>query len=151
MALLGPNGNEWLLVAIMMSLYVVPAGFYAWMISSTMKLVSESNRKLAPWEPYMLLVPLVNLGYMFKVVLGFAESMKKELGHQPVGSGNIDLVKTIGILMCVGVLGSIVPILGFLLTIGGMVCWVWHCVLVYRFQKILKKEIDSDVLDAEVM
>lgn len=77
------NNEENLVFTIVGILYLlfffIPQFFYAKTISETLKNISEDNRKMAPQNAYLILIPIFNLVYNFILVSKVSLSIKAEL------------------------------------------------------------------------
>jgi hypothetical protein len=78
---------------------------------------------MEPGQVWLLLIPLFNMFWHFVIVLNVAKSLKKELEKR--GSKlNLMPSKNIGLAMCILTPLSIIPDIGILFTLAGLVCWI---------------------------
>lgn len=111
-------------------------------ISSWLKEVPEEDRAMTPGKVWLLLIPLFNFYWMFRVyMLDIPKSFKNYFdrqGDQLVG----DCGKNMGLWLCICTLGGFIPLLGSLVSIAGLVLYVLWLVKIHQ----LKNKIIADRL-----
>lgn len=108
--------------------------FYLLTLSKALNRVDESRREMAPGMVWLNLIPLFNLGWHIYTVIKLSDALAREFDVRQIAYQNkpgfvIGLVASI--LMCT----SIIPYIGGLLWIGGVVCGIIYWVQVAEFSK----------------
>ena len=97
---------------------------------------------MTPGKVWLLLIPLFNFYWMFRVyMLDIPKSFKNYFdrqGDQLVG----DCGKNMGLWLCICTLGGFIPLLGSLVSIAGLVLYVLWLVKIHQ----LKNKIIADRL-----
>lgn len=119
---------------------LIPTIFYLITLKKTIKEVSVENRKINPNHVWLVLIPLFGLIWQFIMVKGVALSLKAEYKKR-----NISIIEnkpgyTIGMAYCILFCCSIIPILGVLSGIGGLVCWIIYWVKIYNYKTDLEQK-----------
>lgn len=131
-------------IAVVIGLLVGTAigAVLCYFISSWLKEVPEEDRAMTPGKVWLLLIPLFNFYWMFRVyMLDIPKSFKNYFdrqGDQLVG----DCGKNMGLWLCICTLGGFIPLLGSLVSIAGLVLYVLWLVKIHQ----LKNKIIADRL-----
>ncbi len=121
-------------VLIIVAVSVILAILYLLTLQNTLKAVSEENQKMKPGAVWMMLIPGFGLVWQFMVVKAVSESLKAEYNKRslPVDDPNFAYSTgiTSGILNCC----SVIPYLGILAAIVGLVFWIiyWSKMASYK-------------------
>jgi hypothetical protein len=105
---------------------LIPGIFYLITLQNTLGTVSPENRKMAPTNVWLLLIPGFNIFWLFFVVDALATSLKQEYEKYGVFTGERP---TFGI----GLAMAILQVCSWFISFGGVasfVCWVLHWVKV---------------------
>jgi hypothetical protein len=114
---------EMIIILVILCVFVLPTVFYILTIKKTLSRCAPENRTMEPGQVWLLLIPLFNMFWHFVIVLNVAKSLKKELEKR--GSKlNLMPSKNIGLAMCILTPLSIIPDIGILFTLAGLVCWI---------------------------
>lgn len=133
--------TEIIFIAIVIGIVMlIPTIFYLITLKKTIKEVSVENRKINPNHVWLVLIPLFGLIWQFIMVKGVALSLKAEYKKR-----NISIIEnkpgyTIGMAYCILFCCSIIPILGVLSGIGGLVCWIIYWVKIYNYKTDLEQK-----------
>lgn len=111
---------------------LVPAVFYILTLQKALNRCAPENRAMAPGLAWLLLVPLVNMVWHFFVVLNLAKSLGAEFQKRGIAEEPQPGQK-LGLIMCILMCCSIIPILGILCSLGGLVCWIMYWVKIAGF------------------
>ena len=131
-------------IAIVIGLLIGTAigAVLCYFISSWLKEVPVEDRAMTPGKVWLLLIPLFNFYWMFRVyMLDIPKSFKNYFdrqGDQLVG----DCGKNMGLWLCICTLGAFIPLLGSLVSIAGLVLYVLWLVKIHQ----LKNKIIADRL-----
>jgi hypothetical protein len=138
LGMLGLGGIEIIIVFFVLIAFIVPFVFYLITLQNTFKLISTHNRKMEPGNVWLMFIPLFNLGWRFVIVLKMAESLKAEFAERNISVAEQYPGKGIGIAYCVCLCCSIVPFLGILASVGGLVCWIIYWVKISEYKALLE-------------
>ena len=108
--------------------------FYLLTLNNTLKLVKAGNRQMEPGQVWLILIPFFGLVWQFIVVQKIADSLKAEFADRNISVGDERPGYNIGLAYCILFCCSIVPVLGGLASIGGLVCWIIYWVKINEFK-----------------
>lgn len=133
------GGTEiFLLAFVVIGVFLLPLIFYLVMLNKTFNLISPQNRTMEGSQVWLMFVPFFNLGWQFVIVNRLSDSLKKEFGSRNLPINEAEPGKTIGITYCILRCCSIVPFLGILASIGGLVCWIIHWAKIAEYKRLLE-------------
>lgn len=93
---------------------------------------------MSPGKPWLLLIPIFNVFWHFAVVINVAASLRNEFQRRNIPNADPSPGRTIGLAVCILTVISIVPIVGWLASIAGLVCWIVYWVLLSKFSRDLQ-------------
>ena len=140
--LLGMLGApEIILISIFSGLVgLIPFIFYLLTLQNTFYAISPENRKMAPGQVWLSIIPFFGLVWQFIIVNRMADSLKPELDARNIKTNEERPGYSIGLAYCILFCCSIIPFLGFLTSIGGLVCWIMYWVKINDFKLQLKNQ-----------
>jgi hypothetical protein len=118
-------GLFFLLIVCVVGLVV--AAFICYQLYLDAQALPPANRKLAPGLVFLLLVPLVNLFWLFYVVLKLAEGYKEYFAAHPAGDVG-DCGQGLGLGWAVATLCVIVPVANKFAGIASLVLMILYLV-----------------------
>jgi hypothetical protein len=133
-AALGAGIMVFALIALVILL--IPAIFYLLTLQKALNKCAPENRAMQPGMVWLLLVPLVNLVWGFFVVLNMSKSLGAEFQKRGIAE-EAEPGKKLGLIMCVLLCCGIIPLLGTLCSLGGLVCWILYWLKIAGFSKKL--------------
>ena len=137
-----PTGLESLVMLIVFGIILIPAIFYLITLQNTLKAVSPENRKMEPGMVWLLLIPLFNIIWNFIVVNRMADSIQAEL--QKKGAGVTERpAYNVGIAMCIIGCVTWIPVVGGLVSIVGLICWIIYWIKIAEFKKKIEMLPDA--------
>ena len=86
---------------------------------------------------WLLLIPLFNIIWNFFVVMGIARSLANEFARRSMPSPEAEPGKSIGIPMCICMCCGLIPLLGLLASLAGLVLWVMYWVKIAGYSQSL--------------
>ena len=110
---------------IIFAICLIPLIFYILTLQKALNRCSPENRAMAPGLAWLLLIPLINMVWHFFVVLNMAKSLDAEFKKRGIAEEPQPGQK-LGLIMCILVCCGIIPILGILCSLGGLVCWIMY-------------------------
>ena len=124
--LLGLFGVKELIVifAILGMLSIIPMIFFLLTLQNTLYAVSPANRKMPAPQVWLSLIPIFNLVWQFIVVNKISESLQAEFKEREIPTNEPFPGRTIGIAYCILFCCTIIPFLGTIAGLAGLVCWI---------------------------
>lgn len=123
-------------VLIVLAISLIPLIFYILTLQKALNKCAPENRAMQPGMVWLLLVPLVNIVWSFFVVLNMAKSLGAEFQKRGIAE-EPEPGKKLGLIMCVLFCCGIIPLLGALCSLGGLVCWIMYWLKIAGFSKKL--------------
>ena len=125
-----PSGGEWfILLALVFGILLLPTIFFILTLQNALKQVRPTLRQMSPGALWLLLIPLFNLIWRFIVVNRVADSLDSEYrarGLATIGKPG----QKIGLAYSICGLLSLIPVIGFLAGLAGLVCWIVYWVTI---------------------
>lgn len=125
------------IVAIVFVASLIPLIFFLLTLQNTLNAVSFENRKMQPGEVWLTLIPLFGMIWQFFIVNRIAESLKLEFEKRGLKTEEELPGKSIGMAYAVLYCCSIVPFLGYLTAVGGLICWIMYWVKINEYKNRL--------------
>lgn len=121
---------------IVFAISLVPAIFYILTLQKALNKCNPENRDMSPGLIWLYLIPLFNLFWHFMIVFKMASSLEKEFKSRQIETDPMP-GKTLGLVMCILFACSIIPGIGGLISLGGLVCWIIYWVKIAGYSKQL--------------
>ena len=118
-------------------IFLVVAIFFILTLSRALAKCSPQSRTMAPAMVWLLLIPLVNLVWQFFVVMGMSNSLGNEFRARGMTNAPQEPGKQLGLAMCVCSVCGIIPYLGILAGLAGLVLWIMYWVKIAEFSRML--------------
>jgi hypothetical protein len=135
------------LILIILVIALLPQIFYLLTLQNTLLKVSPSNRKMVPGQVWLTLIPLFGMVWQFIVVTRMADSLQAEFRERGITVPEEKPGYSLGIAYCVLYCCSIIPILGGLASLGGLVVWIIYWVKINEYKNLIGSRNDSQILD----
>ena len=119
--------------------YVVNV-FYLLTLTKALKQVDESRRGITPGMVWLNLIPLFNLGWHIYTVIQMSDALAKECDIRGISYENKPGY-VIGLVASILMATSIIPYLGGLLWIGGVVCGIIYWVQISEFSRKIAQPV----------
>ncbi len=135
-----PGGSEWMFIVIAL-LPLVPIVFYLIMIQSILRMISIENQKMNPDLVWLMLIPIFGFVWQFIFVKKVSDSLKAEFIKMNILINEEIPGFSIGISYYILFCCLIIPKIGIIAFIGGVICWViyWNRIKLYKNQLISYK------------
>lgn len=114
---------------------LVPIVFYLLSMQRALTLAGPENRTLEPGMVWLMLIPLFGMVWQFFVVLHVSRSVKNWAAAH--GREVQDAGWNIGLTACILFCCGIIPFLGTLTSLAGLICWIVFWVKVADFNKMM--------------
>jgi len=112
---------------VFMCLMLVPAVFYLLTLQKAFTRCAPENRAMQPAMVWLLLIPLFGLVWHFFVVLNLAKSLGSEFKKRNLVE-DPEPGKTLGLVLCILPLCSVIPLVNMVTGIGSLVVWIMYWV-----------------------
>lgn len=112
---------------------------YLMMLSKTLSRCASRNRTMEPGQVWLNLIPCFNLVWLFITVNRVAESLEEEFYDRRLPREG-DFGKGLGITYLSLYLAGMIPYIGALFSIGGLICWIMYWVKISGFSKQLAED-----------
>ena len=127
LGMFGLGNSELMLIAmfVLLPLWILPMIFFLLTIQKALQQCSIQNRSIDPSQVWLMLIPVFNLVWQFIIVSHVATSLGKEFRSRNIQK-EPEPGKSIGLAFCILSVCSIIPFLGFLTAIAGLICWIMY-------------------------
>jgi hypothetical protein len=110
--------------------------FYLLTLMRALERCSPESRAMQPGLVWLNLIPCFNLVWMFFTVLNIAKSLDAEFKKRNIAAEPLP-GRSVGLAMCILNCCSIIPYLGCLAGIGGLVCFIIYWIKIAGYSKQL--------------
>lgn len=145
LGILGGLGAPELIVIILISVAIglIPKIFYLITLQNAMNTVRPEFRKMPSGQVWLELIPLFGMVWQFFNVINVSDSLKREFETRGIPIAEARPGYSIGITFCILLCCSVIPVLGGLAAIGGLVCWIifWVKIANYRAELLRNTKI----------
>ena len=117
-----------MLILIFIGIMMIPTIFYILTLQKTLNRCAPENRAMPPENVWLLLIPIFSMIWQFIVVGNIAKSLAAEFKSREMQVEEIEPGKSIGMAYCILNVCAIIPFLGFLCAIAGLICWILYWV-----------------------
>ena len=125
LGLLGPQ--ELFLITLFFSfmlLGIIPFIFYLVTLQNTLYTVSPANRRMAPGQVWLLLIPIFNFIWHFMIVDRITDSIRNEFTERNIASNESSPGRSIGLAFCILSCCAVIPVVNTLTAPAALVCWI---------------------------
>jgi hypothetical protein len=145
-----PYDNFKLVFAFLfIGIFMLPFIFFILMQQKVLKLVRPENRYMNPGEVWLQLIPVFGLVWQFFVVSRISDSIKRELWtgefsfesreYNQLYYPGVRPTYNIGLAYCILFCCFIIPCLGALCYVAGLICWIIYWVRLSEFKSELER------------
>lgn len=106
-------------------LFFLPTIFYILTLQKALNKCSVGSRTMQPGTMWLLLIPVFSLIWSFFVVSGVAHSLGNEFRARNI-IAEPEPAKSLGMAMCICAACGIIPVLGLLTSLVGLVLWIMY-------------------------
>jgi sugar phosphate permease len=137
------NNNDFEIVLAIAALFVIvglAVGIaYLFTLQRALAHCAPQNRAVSPGEVWLSLIPLFNLVWQFILVSRIADTLDREFQSRggPQSAVPDDYGRGIGTTMCILSVVSIIPYLGILTGLAGLVCFIVYWVKIAGYSRLL--------------
>ena len=130
-------GGVMMMALVLIGIMLLPMIFFCLTLSKALGKCAPQNREMAPGMVWLLFVPLLNIVWQFIVVIKMAGSLAKEFQARNLALDNPAPGKTIGLVMCIAGLCSVIPLVNFVAGPVAFICWIIYWVKIAGYSKQL--------------
>ena len=136
LGIIGPQELIIISMVLLIPLSLIPLIFYLLTIQNTLYAISSENRKMQPGQVWLSLIPLFGLVWQFIIVNRLADSLKDEFVSKNIKIDEERPGIGIGLAYCILFACSVIPFVGFVTVIGGLICWIiyWSKINDYKIK-----------------
>lgn len=124
-------------VAIIFGVCLIPMIFFLLTLQNTLNAVSFENRKMEPGLVWLSLIPLFGMVWQFIVVDRMAGSLQAEFAKRGVATEEARPGNSIGLAYCILFCCSLIPFLGYITSIAGLICWIIYWIRINDYKNRL--------------
>lgn len=140
-----PGPFELILLTFMVGVFIVilPFVFYLITLQNILTQISPDNRKMPPGNVWLSFIPLFGLAWQFVIVSNLTSSLKSEFSLKGINIDSNSPGYGIGITYSILFCSSIIPVLGILTMIAGLICWIIYWVKISNYKLQLSERVAS--------
>jgi hypothetical protein len=112
---------------VVVAIMLVPFVFYCLSLQKALNRCSPECRAMNPGMVWLMFIPLFNMVWHFFVVINVAKSLGCEFQKRGIAE-DPKPGQQLGMIMCILICCGIIPFLGILCSLGGLVCWILYWV-----------------------
>jgi hypothetical protein len=120
------------LVAI--PILLIPKIFYLITLQSTLRAISEENRKMPPNNVWLQLIRLFGIVWHFIIVKNMADSISEEANLKNIKIDEQKPAYNIGLAMCILDCFFIIPYLNFLTGVASLICFILYWIKINSYK-----------------
>lgn len=135
-----------LLIGVLIISIIIARIFYILTLRKALLQCSIENRAMSPGLVWLLLIPIFNFIWNFIVVINIANSLHAEFKKRGITTDPYP-GKNIGLAYSIMEALAIIPVLGLITEIPGIICWIvyWVTISNYSNRLLNKQELAIDV------
>ncbi len=123
----GPLVFILIVVGVFVVISIVVGIFYCLTLQKALSRCSPQNRTLSPGLVWLFLIPIFNLVWHFFVVINMAKSLHAEFVARNIVEEESP-GQAIGLATCILNVVALLPFVGWVARIAGLVCWIIYWV-----------------------
>ncbi len=114
------------IILIVLLVSLIPMVFYILTLQKALNRVSPENRAMPAENVWLLLIPVFSLIWHFIVVNNMAKSLAAEFSKRDIKVEEVEPGKSLGLATCILQVCAVIPFLGFLAALAGLICWILY-------------------------
>jgi len=129
------------IIGCLLAVALIPGIFFILTLQKALQRCSPESRTTSPGTAWLLLVPLFNIIWQFILVSRMSESLhnefiKRNIEEEPAPG------KAIGIAFCILNICGIIPIIGIVASVCGLVCWIVYWVKIAGYSGKIAQSVE---------
>ena len=126
-----------IVVAVIFGISLIPMIFFLLTLQNTLNAISFENRKLEPGLVWLSLIPLFGMVWQFIMVDRMAGSLQAEFAKRGMATEEARPGNSIGLAYCILFCCSLIPFLGYVTSIAGLICWIIYWIRINDYKNRL--------------
>lgn len=126
-----------IVVAVIFGISLIPMIFFLLTLQNTLNAISFENRKMEPGLVWLSLIPIFGLVWQFMVVDRMAGSLQAEFAKRGMATEEARPGNSIGLAYCILFCCSLIPFLGYITSIAGLICWIIYWIKINDYKNRL--------------
>lgn len=122
---------------IFLALVLLPAIFYLLNLQKALSRCAPESRTLDPGLVWLMLIPLFNLVWHFLLVSHISKSLHNEFARRNIPGLEPEPGRSLGLAMCILACCGIIPVLGLLAGLAGLICWIAYWAKIAGYARLL--------------
>lgn len=118
-------------------LFLLPSIFYLLTMQKTLAKCAPEVRTMEPGLVWLNLIPLVSLVFSFFIVFALSDSLRGEYARRGLALPEAEPGKSLGLAMCICMCCGLIPFLGLLASLAGLVLWNMYWVKIAEYSRML--------------
>ncbi len=135
--LLGLGIGFGILFFVFFALFMLPTIFYLLTLHRTFDEISEENRLMPSAQVWLTLIPLFGTIWQFIIIGKMADSLQKEFAMRGLECKEVRPGFNVGLAYCILSVTAFIPILGWIGSFAGLVCWIVYWVNINDYKNQL--------------
>ena len=137
--------TEWIIIFFLIAIAFIPLIFFLLTLQKTLNVISVENRKMAPSNVWLMLIPLFNIIWQFIMVSKIADSITWECMKLNIPVKETKPTYSSGLTWNILSVCSFIPIVPLV----SLVFWIVYWTKVNQYKKLIINNKDNFMLDAE--
>ena len=126
-------------ILIILGISLLPTIFFLLTLHRTFDEISPENRLMSSGEVWLTLIPFFGMIWIFFIVQRMADSLQKEFEKRNIQSNELRPSYNAGITYAIFQACTVIPILGFLASLGTLICWIIYWIRVNDCKILLQR------------
>lgn len=126
-----------IVVAVIFGISLIPMIFFLLTMQNTLNAISFENRKMEPGLVWLSLIPLFGLVWQFIIVDRMAGSLQSEFAKREMATEEARPGNSIGLAYCILFCCSLIPFVGYITSIAGLICWIIYWIKINDYKNRL--------------
>lgn len=119
------------------AIFLIPVIFYLLTLQRALARCSPVSRTMEPGMVWLCLIPFFSLIWNFFVVMALGKSLGNEYARRGIPSPEPLPGQPIGLAMSICMCCSIIPVLGILASLAGLVLWIMYWIKIANYSGVL--------------
>jgi hypothetical protein len=119
-------------LGVVFAIMILPMIFYLLTLYKALNRCAVESRTMAPELVWLAIIPLFGLIWQFMVVTNMGKSLHNEFVKRGI-EADPNPGYSVGIAMCILNVCSVIPFVGILTGLAGLVCWIIYWVQISDF------------------
>lgn len=132
------------IILIVLIVVLIPMIFYLITLQNTLKKVRPQFRQMPPGQVWLMLIPLFSMVWQFLMVGYIADSLRAELDARGLPREEERPGYGVGLAMAICSPASLIPGIGGLIGLGGLVLWIIYWVKIHNYSQRLGQQFYAE-------